>query len=197
MDFCGKKPPTAFVGTSVFFPYPFLQGTPIMKYALSQISADSAEFASCPASVRDGIKFLKSADFSQYPNGKTVIETDDKGDRIYINILEYDTRSPREAVIEKHEKYIDVHYVISGSEYMGTVKYQRGFPCKTPYDPDIDMTLFTSDIMPFFTYDMDSPQKFVVDAGEFVIFAPIDLHASMIFIDKPERVRKVIVKCRV
>ena len=168
-----------------------------MKYNLAQLDPDSDVFSAYPESVRDGLKFLKQADFSALSNGITKIETDDAGDRLYINVLEYESHSPREAVIEKHEKYVDIHCVVIGREYMGAVKYAPTLAVKTPYNAEGDCELFELETMPFFAEDVDSPNKVVVNAGELAIFAPDDLHASMIYVDQPEHVRKVIVKCRV
>lgn len=165
------------------------------KYLLSDVTSDSSAFSAYPQSVRDGIAFLQQADFSQLPNGKSVVD----GARIYINIMEYSSHSPREAVIEKHEKYIDIQYVIFGREYMGTVPYDESFSklVKVPFSLEKDLTLFELPAMPFFENDMDSEQKSILTAGEFCIFTPNDLHASMIYVDQPEPVRKVIVKCLV
>ena len=168
-----------------------------MKYNLAQLDPDSDVFSAYPESVRDGLKFLKQADFSALSNGVTKIETDDAGDRLYINVLEYESHSPREAVIEKHEKYVDIHCVVVGREYMGAVKYAPTLAVKTPYNAEGDCELFELETMPFFAEDVDSPNKVVVNAGELAIFCPDDLHASMIYVDQPEHVRKVIVKCRV
>ncbi len=167
------------------------------KYKLSEISETTADFSDFPASVKDGIEFLKTADFSAFPNGKTVIKTDEYGEQLYINILEYQSHAPSQAVIEKHNNYVDIQYVISGQEYMGSVKFDSSRKIKTPYNPETDMALFELETMPFFAVDCDSPQKFIVHQGEFMIFTPDDLHSSMIFIDQPGHVRKVIVKCRV
>ena len=168
-----------------------------MKHNLTQLDPSDVQFDVYPATVRDGLAFLKQADFSAIPNGVTVLQTDDNGRRLYINVLEYESHSPREAVIEKHKKYIDIHCVISGREYMGAVKYAPNLAIKQPYDDVGDCELFQLKTMTFFAQDVDSPKKIVVNAGELAIFTPDDLHASMIYVDKPEHVRKVIVKCRV
>ncbi len=167
----------------------------MQKYILTDVSTESPFLSAFPATVREGIAFLKQADFSQTPNGKSDVD----GKRIYINIMEYESHSPREAVIEKHEKYIDIQYIITGREYMGAVKYNDGCAnlVKVPFSAEKDLTLFQLPAMPFFENDTESDQKAVFCQGEFCIFTPDDLHASMIYVDRPEQVRKVIVKCLV
>ena len=38
------------------------------------------------------------------------------GNNLYVTISEYNTKNPEDAKFEAHKKYIDIQYVISGSE---------------------------------------------------------------------------------
>ena len=51
--------------------------------------------------------------------------------------------------------------------------------------------------MPFWAPGAESPQKRLVKAGEFCIFAPEDVHGSQIFETKSAYAKKIVVKCRV
>ncbi|AHF16662.1 YhcH/YjgK/YiaL family protein [Niabella soli] len=79
----------------------------------------------------------------------------------------------QETALEKfecHNRFIDIQYVISGTEQMG---WKPRPDCKTPngdYNPEKDVQFFKE--MP----DL----YFTLHPGQFVIFFPEDVHAPMI-----------------
>ncbi|WP_300596853.1 YhcH/YjgK/YiaL family protein [Niabella sp.] len=71
---------------------------------------------------------------------------------------------------ECHNQFIDIQYVISGVEQMGWKPRQDCVKPKGDYNPDKDV-LFYGDAPDMF---------FTLNAGQFVIFFPGDVHAPMI-----------------
>ena len=92
------------------------------------------------------------------------------GDRLFCMISKGPGRSRDEAKLEAHRKYIDIQYVIAGTDEMG---WKPTADCKsidTEYDAEKDIEFYN-----------DSPDSWTeVPAGSFVIFFPQDAHAPLI-----------------
>jgi YhcH/YjgK/YiaL family protein len=92
------------------------------------------------------------------------------GDRLFCMISKGPGRSRSEAKLEAHRKYIDIQYVIAGTDDMG---FRPTADCElidTIYDTDKDIEFFR-----------DQPDSWTpVPAGSFVIFFPQDAHAPLV-----------------
>ncbi|MBR2692891.1 MAG: YhcH/YjgK/YiaL family protein [Thermoguttaceae bacterium] len=165
---------------------------PIFFMKLADLTPDSPELAEYPDSVREGIRFLKEADLENLPLGTTKID----GDRVFANVMEIETHVAGEEVSESHKRYYDIHCVIRGQEMEACIPYSAGLPVKVPYNKDEDYALYTPAAMPFWADGSDFPTKIKVSAKELTIFAPGDVHATAVCPEKPEKIFKVVVKCR-
>ena len=56
--------------------------------------------------------FIKNADFDKLPEGRIEID----GDALFVNNVHPDGKDKEEQHLEIHRKYIDVHFLISGTE---------------------------------------------------------------------------------
>ena len=131
------------------------------------------------------LDYLRRTDFSQVPAGRHDVD----GDRVFAIVQRYRPKSLAQIVWEAHRQYIDVQYLVAGMERMGYVPLGDGLTVRQPYDAEKDAILFDAD-----------GQLFVVSAGQFVIFAPNDVHAPGLATELSEaadEVCKVVVKCRV
>lgn len=110
--------------------------------------------------------FLRRDDLTELPAEKYEID----GDRLFCMISKGPGRSRSEAKLEAHRKYIDIQYVIAGTDEMG---FKPVAGCKmidTDYDADKDIMFFK-----------DKPDNWTpVPAGSFVIFFPQDAHAPLV-----------------
>jgi biofilm protein TabA len=110
--------------------------------------------------------FLRQDNLAKLPAGRHEID----GDRLFCIISEGPGRSRAEAKLEAHRKYIDIQYVIAGTDEMG---WKPTADCKiidTEYDADKDIMFFK-----------DRPDSWTnVPAGSFVIFFPQDAHAPLV-----------------
>ena len=61
------------------------------------------------------IDYLTSHSLEELKNGRNEVD----GDYAYINCFEYETLPEEETIFEAHEKYADIHMMISGKEKMG------------------------------------------------------------------------------
>lgn len=58
--------------------------------------------------------YIQSHDMYLLEKGQHLIQ----GTDFYVNILEYTTQSENKCTWEAHKKYLDVHYIIEGEEYI-------------------------------------------------------------------------------
>jgi len=123
--------------------------------------------------------YLESIDFTQYDDGKYPID----GNDMYASISEYVTKS--EGMLEGHVEYIDIQYIVSGSEIIGWAK-KSGQKVAIPYSNEHDIAFYEGEYEPV-----------KIEAGQFVILYPDDLHMPCLKIDKPSVVKKVVVKVRI
>lgn len=138
-----------------------------------------AYFALHPAFAR-AFAFLRQPGLAQLAPGRHEID----GDRIYCSISEANGKGKEGARLEAHRKYIDIQYVIAGSEVMG---WSPLAACQAPegaFDPGKDILFFG-----------DRPQRWAeVAPGSFAIFFPQDAHAPM---GGSGVIRKAVVKVTV
>lgn len=161
--------------------------------ALSQLKPDAAELARYPETVRRGIEWLKTTDLAALPLGRQEID----GEAIYANVQEYETKPVEEFMVEAHRKYIDIQLVAAGRELIGVAKMSDALPVSEPYSDEKDCLFLEKSAMPFLLDGSDSPGRIALAAGELAIFTHDDPHAPCLALDKPEKVRKIVVKCRI
>lgn len=124
--------------------------------------------------------YINETDFSQIALGKYEIEKDD----VFALVQEYDTKDKSEGKLEGHRKYIDVQYIVSGTEFMGVAPLSKQNQISNNDEKDISF------------YDGDA-SFLKLDTGMFTIFFPDDLHMPCIKFNQISKVRKVVIKVRV
>jgi len=125
-------------------------------------------------------EFLRDADLPDFLKGRREID----GDNMYAVIAKDSGKKPEDALLETHDKYIDIQYVISGTDTMGW-KARKDLGTETDAsDPRNDVAFYT-----------DEPDAWTaVKPGMFAIFFPEDAHMPMI---SDGELHKVIVKVAV
>jgi YhcH/YjgK/YiaL family protein len=123
------------------------------------------------------IAYLSRPDLKALPAEKYEID----GERVYAMVSRDHGREKKDALLETHEKYIDIQLVLAGTDEMG---WKPRSSCKRPsgeYDPETDLQFFA-----------DEPDAWLsVESGSFAIFFPEDAHMPMI---SPGQIHKVVVK---
>jgi len=110
--------------------------------------------------------FLRRSDLANLPDGRHEID----GDRLFCLISHSPARKRAEAPLEAHRKYIDIQYVLSGTDEMGWKPTATCSISAVSYDPDKDIEFFK-----------DAPDRWMpVPAGSFAIFFPRDAHAPLV-----------------
>ena len=133
--------------------------------------------------LKKGFEFLKNTDLKALKDGSYKID----GDRIFANVQTLTTKSKEDKKWEAHRKYIDIQYVISGTECMGYGLLDDFKTVKTAYSEEKDVEFLDGEKFNFIN----------VQEGEFVVFYPNDVHAPMLAGEKSSNIKKVIVKIAV
>ncbi|WP_018478316.1 YhcH/YjgK/YiaL family protein [Pontibacter roseus] len=125
-------------------------------------------------------QFLQEADLLHLPLGQQAIV----GKDLFAIISEGTGIPEKDARLEVHRKYIDIQYVILGTDHMGWKDLALCDAPNDPYNEDRDAAFFPD----------KTSNWFDVPAGSFIIFYPDDAHAAMI---TEKNVRKVVLKIAV
>lgn len=128
--------------------------------------------------VSTALDFLAATDFSTMELGRYELD----GDNIYYMVQEYTTEEKPHA--EVHEQYIDIQYLLAGKESIGVA------PLST--EKTLVMVKEGKDCS---LYDCVT-QPITVQAGEFMVLYPQDIHRPGDIAETPCAVRKVVVKVK-
>ena len=131
--------------------------------------------------LRQTLQYLRDTDFAGWEPGKYPLD----GDKLFLLVQEgttepFDLRKP-----ESHERYIDIQYLLAGQERFG-VAFRTGAEAMT------ENSLAERDIA-FYATVYDENQV-VLQPGMYAVFFPTDIHRPLCMADKPEAIRKVVVK---
>jgi len=100
---------------------------------------------------------------------------------IYATVQTCFPKPKEEQLLEKHKKYIDLQYVISGNEKIGWKFFDKSFKLLKKYNPKKDIAFYSN-----------NPDTYInLKKGEFAIFFPDDTHSPLCC---KNRVKKCIVK---
>lgn len=128
--------------------------------------------------------FIKKACAENLTVGKYEID----GKNLYAMVQEYDSKVPEDAKFEAHKNYIDIQYIISGTERMEALDIDEATP-NTDYNAE-------KDVMFYAVTDKVTSGLFK-DEG-FAIFFPNDVHRpGVATTEGSEPIRKIVVKVKV
>ena len=121
--------------------------------------------------------YLYKTDFSKLAEGKYPIE----GENCFAIVNRYTTKTVSESFAESHKKYIDIQFMISGTEKFG-YGYIQNFENKK-YCEDNDLQKHYGNLN-FLSLGKDN----------FAILFPDDVHMPGIIAENPCKILKVVVK---
>lgn len=128
--------------------------------------------------------FIKQAVKDNLPAGKYEID----GKELYASVLEYDSKAEADAKYEAHERYIDIQYIVAGREAMNVVFIEKA-KVKGEYNPEKDVVFFEHP---------DEAIRCLVEAGEYGIFFPDDVHQPSVAVNGVSApVKKIVVKVKI
>ena len=112
------------------------------------------------------MEFLQDTDLFDLEPGKHVID----GDNLWVNIVDSKLKTPQEAKLEVHDKYIDIQIPLSKEETFGVKPRSE---CTQPVgemDPVKDILFFADPV----------EETVTVKAGGVITFEPDTAHAPLI-----------------
>ncbi|HOE61042.1 MAG TPA: YhcH/YjgK/YiaL family protein [Kiritimatiellia bacterium] len=126
--------------------------------------------------------FLRRPDLDALACGRIDLAGDDA---LYALIQTYETQPPAEGKPEAHRRYLDIQYVVSGSECVAYAPLAGLTPCQ-PFDEAGDYGLYTG-----------STSLVRLSQGMFAIFYPNDAHLPCRQDGHAAPVRKIVIKVKV
>lgn len=129
-----------------------------------------------------GFEFLRTQNLHALAAGRQPID----GDNVYALVNLYDTKAVADSKWEAHRRYIDIQYIVTGTERMGVAPI-ADLQVTKPYDEEGDYLLLAG-----------QGTMLAMHAGLFAIFYPHDAHMPNVSpAETPVKVRKIVVKVRV
>lgn len=123
-------------------------------------------------------------DFIKQMKPDTPVGTYQINHRVKAIVSEYETKLENEYGYEAHKKYIDIQYLISGAERIACLPIEKLIETEQ-YNEEKDAAFYKANI---------NPQEMVIGDGYFAIFFPQDGHMPQLCVDKPMKVKKVVIK---
>lgn len=131
---------------------------------VAPLSEASLYTASSPGLER-GFEFLRRSDLAELKDGRHEVD----GDQVFAIIARELGRGKAESPLEYHRRYLDIQYVVSGTEIIGWQAASRCRHLAAEFDAERDLGFFR-----------DRPATWcVLQPGDFAIFFPNDAHAPL------------------
>jgi len=129
--------------------------------------------------IKRGLSFLENTpNLMDLPVGRVEID----GDNVFALVQEYETKSFNKDMWEAHKKYFDIQFIVQGTESIKVSRIEDMTP-NTKYHPDGDYWLFSGE-----------GDSIKITNNQFTILGPEDIHQPGISIEKPQKIKKIVVK---
>lgn len=133
---------------------------------------------------KEAFDFIKKALSENLAVGKYEID----GKELWASVQEYTSKLENEAKVEAHKNYIDIQFIVSGTEVIEGFDLQKATP-KSEYND-------VKDVM--FYEDNSNSTKGILSENEYGIFFPNDVHKpGMCLNGNQTTVKKIVVKVKV
>jgi len=137
------------------------------------------QFSKRPDLWKATFAFLRDNDLSKIELGKYPIV----GNEAFALVQEYESKKPEVARWETHNKYIDLQYVIEGTEKMGILPLSE-VKNVNPYDEEHDIQF----------YGENEGKYYLADPKSFFLFFPKEVHRPGLQTEHSMKIKKVVVK---
>jgi biofilm protein TabA len=135
--------------------------------------------------IATGLKYLQTLGEKPLPTKpeEEAIRIEIKGDKIFALHQSYTTKAITEGRFEAHKRFIDLQYIIKGTELIRIAPLKEG-QITLPYNKEKDIEF----------YQLHEGTNLLMKPGMVAILYPDDLHAPCLTKDKPALVHKVVIK---
>lgn len=139
------------------------------------------KYAAVHKGFAEAFDFINRAVEEKLPEGRYEID----GDRVFAFIQQYTSKT--DSCFEGHKNYIDIQFILSGVEVMKVADEGKMLP-SCEYNAEKDIMFFENN---------EKASVIKLEAGEYGIFFPWDIHKPGLCLDKPDTVRKIVVKVHI
>ncbi len=133
------------------------------------------------AQIKECFEYAKNHDLLQYEKGTHEID----GDRLFVNIVEYETTEVTNRFWEAHRNYLDVHLMLKGQEQID-LNFIENMEQKEFVEKD--------DFLPL---EGGKNGEVILRDQDFLICYPHDGHRTAVAVERPEMIKKAIFKVRI
>ncbi|MFT3787026.1 MAG: YhcH/YjgK/YiaL family protein [Tepidisphaeraceae bacterium] len=144
----------------------------------------ASAYRSLSANFAIAFDYLLKTDLLAQADGKVAVA----GEAVFAIYQQYDAKPVEAGRWESHERYADIQVILAGEELMG-FRDINGMTVATPFDKVKDVA--------FWQGPVTLGQALIVRANEFTVFFPHDVHMPSLATEKPQHVRKVVMKVEV
>ena len=139
------------------------------------------QYAGLHAGVDKMLETVKEYTSENFSDSRVVLD----GDKLFMNFFQYETHAPETAQLEAHKKYIDVMYMVEGSETIYVKNTEQIQTITKEYTPEMEALLGKMD---------PDVAAIRLAAGSFVVLFPQDAHAPGCHADEAAPVKKIVGK---
>ncbi len=134
---------------------------------------------------KEAFLWIQSTDLTLLAEGKHIISG-----ALFAIKQKYKTKPKAEGLLEAHKRYIDIQFLISGSELVYASNPVEGCEVKQPYSEEKDIMFYSAQGMDNYMH------RIRLFKGNFAIFYPEDWHMPCILDEKvgSEEVEKIVIK---
>lgn len=123
--------------------------------------------------------FLRREDLRELPEGWYEL-----GEGVRASVQRYVSMEKETLSFETHDKFYDVQYVVEGREFVGVCS-RKGLVVKKEYDEENDITFYE---------EPELSGWVLLEAGEYVVLSPEDVHKPRCLAGEAMPVVKIVVK---
>lgn len=126
-------------------------------------------------------KYAKENNLLSYEKGSHGID----GEDLFVNIVEYTTTTPENRFWEAHRNYLDLHFMLNGTEQI---------------DLNFIQNMEQKEFVPkddFLPLEGEPNSHVVLREGDFLLCYPADAHRTAILVEQPSDIKKAIFKIRI
>ena len=139
------------------------------------------EYTFLEEQVKECFTYAKEHALVEYEKGSHEID----GERLFVNIVEYETVKAEERFWEAHKNYLDVHLMLDGTEQID-LNFIQNMELKE-YVPKDD----------FLPIDGDKNSSVILGNGDFLICYQSDGHRTAVAVRESQKIKKAIFKVRI
>ena len=148
----------------------------------SNINREDDDFY--PEVIRKALSIIRTADFFSKQYGITEVD----GKKVLYLYRDFDTREKNDVYAEVHERHIDIQYLLKGREIIGFANRSQDNVVVKDDVKDNDILYYNK---------VKNETMLHMNAGDYAIFFPGDVHRPLVKTENCDKVIKVIFKIRV